>query len=262
MRKPGRRMFRGAVVLCGAAVLGVVAAIPAATTTDQATAHGHGQTRITGGTPALIADHPWVIALANTEGQLFCAGALYATNRVVTSAECADKHTADEIVAVGNRTRLSDFTGVASGVTRVIPHPDWDPETGYADVAVLELATPMPLATIPVAGAQETDVYAPGAVGSVLGWGSLAAGEDATGELLRADVPILDEQTCADAYPDYYDTASMFCASDPDLPSGACEYDGGAPFVVGGKLVGVASWGRGCDSDKPDVFTRVAMFAR
>jgi trypsin len=40
---------------------------------------------------------------------------------------------------------------------------------------------------------------------------------------------------------------------------GPCEGDNGGPLVVGGKLVGIASWGKGCgNAQYPMVYSNVA----
>jgi len=51
----------------------------------------------------------------------------------------------------------------------------------------------------------------------------------------------------------------MICAGVPGGGKGPCSGDEGDPLVVGGQLVGIASWGIGCgDVPYPLIYTNVA----
>jgi trypsin len=51
----------------------------------------------------------------------------------------------------------------------------------------------------------------------------------------------------------------MICAAVPGGGKDACQGDSGGPLVVGGKLVGIVSWGIGCaEADYPGVNSNVA----
>ena len=51
----------------------------------------------------------------------------------------------------------------------------------------------------------------------------------------------------------------MICANVPGGGKGPCVGDDGGPLVVGGKLVGMVSWGYGCGSAQyPIVYSNVA----
>jgi secreted trypsin-like serine protease len=76
------------------------------------------------------------------------------------------------------------------------------------------------------------------------------------------DVPITTDAACTAAYQGDYQPTAMFCAGVPEGGLDSCQGDSGGPFVVGGKLVGIVSWGIGCARPGlPGVYTRVATYA-
>ncbi|SES31392.1 Trypsin [Lentzea xinjiangensis] len=212
---------------------------------------------IVGGTPARVADTPWVVAITTTDGQLICGGALVAADKVITAAHCVttkgvigkDQRQAEHLRVVAGRTdlRVKD-EGVEAVVASVWRHPEYREVTRGDDVAVLTLGQALPYRTIALG---ET-----GPDGVVLGWGRTAENSPPALALRKTTVPILSDEECALKEPDFRPDA-MLCAGRGGRD--ACVGDSGGPLVVRGRLAGVVSFGRGCARpDEPGVYTRLA----
>ena len=83
--------------------------------------------------------------------------------------------------------------------------------------------------------------------------------------LLEAQVPIISDAACDDAYGNEFDPQTMVCAYDGQHDT--CQGDSGGPLLVpddggGFVLAGLTSWGYGCaDVGNPGVYTRVGATA-
>ncbi|GGM38969.1 serine protease [Longimycelium tulufanense] len=231
--------------------------------------------RIVGGVPADIRDHPWIVALADRDGNQFCGGTLVRPNKVVTAAHCVDgvRPRAPSIVIAG-RTNLNDTrTGTVAWVTGTWVHPGYQAGEPFVtllnDVAVLTLDRNLTYRTLRMAGSGDEELYEPGTSATVLGWGHISEGGPSSPEQLRqVDVPILSDADCRTALWDPpvamgYLAGFMICAG--DLRNGgidSCQGDSGGPLVVNETLVGIVSWGKGCARPgNPGVYTKVSAYA-
>ncbi|MFB6892517.1 trypsin-like serine protease [Kitasatospora sp. NPDC056327] len=261
-----------------AAVLGLLAVVPApllALGPAAPAAQARPQGRIVGGGTASTVDHPWVVALSSRQqfgsarsGQ-FCGGALVAPNKVVTAAHCFyDESSGRQVERPGLRVVVGrdDLRGSAGReVTArgVWIHPDYSFTTNMNDVAVVTLADPQEnRPVIDLVGQGETEPYRPGTTARVFGWGDTTGRGDYSPVLRGVDVPIIPDQTCAQAYPGgrdgLFDARGMVCAGEERGGKDACQGDSGGPLVVAGRLAGLVSWGAGCaEAAHPGVYTRI-----
>ncbi|SMD03688.1 serine protease [Lentzea albidocapillata] len=232
-----------------AVLVAVMALVSGATSADA----------IVGGTPARVADTPWVVAITTTDGQLICGGALVAPDKVMTAAHCVtlkgvfgkNQRSPEQLRVVAGRTDLRNKgEGVEAAVAGVWRHPEYAEVTKGDDVAVLTLAQALPYRTIALGEV--------GADGVVLGWGRTAENTPPAMSLRKVTVPILSDSECLLKEPDYRPGA-MLCAGRGGRD--ACTGDSGGPLVVRGRLAGVVSFGRGCARpDEPGVYTRLANY--
>ncbi|MEU9979977.1 trypsin-like serine protease [Streptomyces sp. NPDC050856] len=220
--------------------------------------------RIIGGSTTTISTAPWMAQLHFTDSTgagYFCGGTVIAPNKVLTAAHCVKgiKWYSDGVVVLGT-DQLPTGDDLHGGkphlVSRQWNHPQYDPYTLDNDVAVLTLDEPTAIKPLPLAQPTDSALYQAGLDGKVYGWGRTSSTEPDSGSqtLKVADADVVADSQCQAAYPEATATSAKFlkghmlCAGAAPTGSDAttettCNGDSGGPLVVGGKLVGVVSWG-------------------
>lgn len=98
-----------------------------------------------------------------------------------------------------------------------------------------------------------------GLIATVTGWGTKTENGGVASVLNVVNVPILDHNSCENAYGKGKITSRMLCAGFTSGGKDACQGDSGGPLALGNVLVGIVSWGYGCARpDYPGVYTNVA----
>jgi secreted trypsin-like serine protease len=245
-----------AVGVAAAAILLSVTAVSANARPDNGYDKDRGPS-IIGGQKASTKDHPWVIHTTQG-GKSWCGGSLVTTTKVLTAKHCFDKPDPTQHTAVAGRDNINSGDGREVKVSAIWNHPD-----AAADITVLTLAEPLDYPLIPLAGPEDTALYAEGVVATVLGWGDTKDGaQKGSDDLLKVDVPIIGDEPCGQLYPGEFKTGSEVCAGLSEGGKDSCQGDSGGPLVTGGKLIGVVSWGEGCARpNKPGVYSKVAKWA-
>jgi secreted trypsin-like serine protease len=229
---------------------------------------------VIGGQPAAPGAWPFAAALIDASvgdtlaGQT-CGAVVVAPRAVMTAAHCV---TADGSVRprrraldiVAGRLRLRSAGSARVHVVSVRVHPGYDPGTLSDDLALLELARP-------VSGAARLDDGADegaGGTATALGWGSTTASADGTypDALHQTVIDVEADSSCADAYGDGYDAASMLCAGMPKGGHDTCQGDSGGPLVAqeasGPVVIGFTSFGGACgDASAPGAYVRASVAA-
>jgi secreted trypsin-like serine protease len=249
---------------------GIAAALIALTMAGTAVADPSAQ--VVGGTRASIKDNPFAVYLAPTADTRDpkCTGVVVAPNKILTAAHCVDEGVTGpkpiplnkRVVVAGRENVHSTGEGVVAKLTKIVINPKYD---GISfDSAVLTLDRALTQKPIRMAGAADRHLYAPGKSATVMGWGAVREGGGTNGYLMKASIPILEDETCRVFWGDdgqgndFYENRSMMCAAVMKGGIDACNGDSGGPFVAGGKLVGLVSKGEGCARpDHPAIYARV-----
>lgn len=208
---------------------------------------------IVGGRPA-SRPYPWMVSLQDGGGH-FCGGSLVRPDWVLTAAHCIEGTSEDQLSdlrAVIGRVKLSSQDGVEHEVDRYVIHEGYDGNPGAGDdIAILHLTTPSAQPPVKIAGPAHAPLWEPGDPARVIGWGtSFFLVGPSPDELYEVDVPIVDGDDCAEAYPEY-DEQTHVCAGEDTGTRDSCQGDSGGPLLAGDMAgepvqVGTVSYGIGC----------------
>ncbi|MFJ4903036.1 MULTISPECIES: trypsin-like serine protease [unclassified Streptomyces] len=260
------RTMTGALALTAAAAV-IPLASPASAVADSI---------VIGGQPAQVKDSPWVVALSSrsrfgdTRAGQFCGAVAVGPKKVLTAAHCLSREALGTDVGqvrdlriISGRNELNGSGGKEIAVSGTWVNPGFDATTNSGDVAVLTLAEALPEQdVIPMAEAGDAG-YRAGTAAVVYGWGDTTGNGDYASSLRSANVSILPDSSCEEAYPGgrngTYEASAMLCAGEPQGGYDACQGDSGGPLVAHGRLVGLVSWGAGCgQAGSPGVYTRIS----
>ena len=251
-------------VLALAAILGVLLASPAAADAARF------QTRIVGGGDAT---RPWpaqgYLTIQRPDGTFACGGTLVSGRWLLTAAHCVTDPADTSVLPAGAFTvRLGSANrtlGTLFRVSDVVRHSLYNPATESNDVALLELNSAPPLgaaiAPLRLIAANESGLWSPGKLATIIGWGTTCfQGCATTTNLREAGVPIVSDASCASAYGGKFVPTTMLCAGNGSTD--ACQGDSGGPLMVPRVdvyvLVGVTSTGFGCgDPAFPGIYARL-----
>ena len=225
-------------------------------------------------------DFPWQVSIGSTarDGDAFerhfCGGSLISDRWVLTAAHCLEDFPIKTLRVVHGATDLRRADGAETRkVVNVCFHPDYigNPEENDGnDIALLRLSEPIDAPTsdaklkLPETGDAEKFIF-PNASAVVTGYGKTELAKNSH-DLLAADVSIVDNSECREAYhPDYKVSEGELCVEPSE--GGSCQGDSGGPLVVKGEgeeylLAGVVSWGpTNCaPTEKYGVYARVSHF--
>ncbi|XP_041979584.1 serine protease persephone-like [Aricia agestis] len=234
---------------------------------------------IVGGSVASPGEFPHMAALAykREEGYLFqCGGSLISESFILSAAHCVD--TLDMIkpefarlgtVLLGSRD-FNDTTDTR--VTDIYLFPEYKRISKYHDLALLRLEKPVRFTEDLSPICLYTSISDPEIPLMVTGWGRTDFKRDDGSEvLLKARISAVAVSKCREHYDAYRRLPdgvipAQICAGDQNGLKDSCQGDSGGPLQVLNsddsryRLVGITSFGRGCGSPVPGVYTRVAHY--
>jgi secreted trypsin-like serine protease len=223
-------------------------------------------------------------------GSFGCSGSLVAPRWVLTAGHCGSLTGAltEGLVPSTIAFPASAYTvqldsvyadgrgGESHAVDKVVVDTDYGIQSGTgSDVTLLELTDASKVPPLHIAAVAERALWKAGVKATIAGFGTTSEGaSDAPDQMQQAQVPIVDDATCAKDYPGglstvgddgSFDPATMLCAGYPQGGTDTCQGDSGGPLLVptangkGVRLAGATSFGSGCaEAGKPGVYARVA----
>ncbi|MEV6540022.1 trypsin-like serine protease [Streptomyces sp. NPDC051665] len=250
--------------------------------------------KIIGGTTTTINTAPFMAQLwyyddkgTTTETDdigFFCGGSVISPSKILTASHCVKGYnwakygavitSATQLPTTDDAGDTDLHGGQATAVLRQWNHPSYSVSTNGApnnDIAVLTLAAPVKATPIRMTTNTDTASYTgtPAKTAKVYGWGRTSSTTQDVSETLKtATLPIDSDATCTAAYGSVdYVKGHMVCAGTPATGSDAgttttCNGDSGGPLIVGGRIVGVVSWGvEDCVAEGAyAVFTKVTAY--
>src|SRR4051795_12593781 len=226
---------------------------------------------IVGGHDVPAGKYPYVASIT-IDFAFGCTGTLVTPTIIVTAGHCSSLTPGLASVPVGQPGQLIQVSvgsnkpdgGQHPAVKRTIVNPNYNILNGDSyDVSLLELATPVNLPTVKVAGAGETGLWAPGTTATIAGFGVTSEGGNAPSVMQEAQVPITTDAYASNAYGSSFDPKTMLAAGYPQGGTAPSQGASGGPLLVpaptaGLRLAGDTSWGDGCaEPGKPGVYGRI-----
>nr|BAL43193.1 fibrinolytic enzyme [Enchytraeus japonensis] len=224
---------------------------------------------IVGGIEAREHEFPWQASIRRKSSDShFCGGFIINDRWVMTAAHCMAGETPNIVsVVVGDHTRnAANAARLHLDVESIHSNPAYNPIRLTNDISLIKVTQSIPFSADiqPVcAPDRSNDYHYYKSVCS--GWGTIQSGGVCCPQTLRyVSLNITTNEFCDAEYPRDDITADMICASDNGGGNerDSCQGDSGGPLAVKEAdgtftVVGIVSWGIGCASGYPGVYSRI-----
>ncbi|XP_050414425.1 uncharacterized protein LOC126828601 isoform X1 [Patella vulgata] len=238
--------------------------------------------RIASGREAKDGSAPWhVTIIENTHGTAYCGGSLINENWVLTAAHCVSQF--EEFFRYKFETKVIEMFfgtihcngqgGVSRKLKDYILYPSYHGTDFNDDIALFQLDEPVTFGDMimPICLEKETftnELLKSGKAGIITGCGSRYERGRPPKFLHEVTIPYVPREVCAEKARavNASFTSGMICAGYARSMRGdACSGDSGGPYTMQFKgrwvLVGIVSWGVGCDrANQYGYYTHISRY--
>ncbi|KAB0799611.1 hypothetical protein PPYR_07491 [Photinus pyralis] len=185
-----------------------------------------------------------------------CGGAIINSRWIVTTGHCVgvvESYTTKKMITYV----ASTFNEVVNEVEVAIRHPEFNSSTLDADIGLLKVVQPYEAGVAVQVPRSDYKYVVNSSVSAV------SLDEEIT-EVITT-VEIFSRRYCSNLLSATWKllTESMICGGLYTGEKPDCLYDTGSPLVDGKVLIGIISWGKGCEKvDIPTVYTKIPPFVK
>ncbi|CAG9562012.1 unnamed protein product [Danaus chrysippus] len=233
--------------------------------------------QIINGVEASLGEFPHMVALGYGGPDVYefnCGASLLSELYALTAAHCVDTLTQIRptiarmgVVELGEKTfnPNTDYR-----ITDILIHSGYSRRTKYHDISLLRIERPVQFDPFLSPICLHTSFQDPFERLTVIGWGTTSSSKLTRSQtLMKAGVTVVSRSECNQSFINWPKLPrgiidGQICAG--DLRSDTCYGDSGGPMQFPDdydgqyRLVGVTSFGRGCGTTMPGVYTRVAYY--
>ncbi|XP_058378935.1 enteropeptidase [Diceros bicornis minor] len=227
--------------------------------------------RIVGGNNTKEGAWPWVVALYYNN-QLLCGASLVGSDWLVSAAHCVYGRNLEPskwkaVLGLHMTSNLTSSHVVTRLIDQIVINPHYNKRRKDSDIAMMHLEFKVNYTDYiqPICLPEENQVFPPGRVCTIAGWGTVAYQGSTADILQEADVPLVSNEKCQQQMPEYNITENMVCAGYDEGGVDSCQGDSGGPLMCQENsrwfLAGVTSFGYQCARpNRPGVYVRVSRF--
>ncbi|XP_078415693.1 transmembrane protease serine 9-like [Cetorhinus maximus] len=218
--------------------------------------------RIVGGTNSMNGEWPWQVSLQIRSH--ICGASIISDRWLVSAAHCFEGTKRNPSIWKAYMGTVNVGMGIVQTIKTIISHPNYLSNENDFDIAVLELSSPLNFVDViqPICLPSYNQVFPAGKSCAVTGWGTLSFKGSLPTILQKADVDIINNNTCKAVYGSII-TERMLCAGFLEGGVDSCQGDSGGPLACMEPdgtwfLAGIVSFGLECAKPNfPGVYTRV-----
>ncbi|XP_020300289.1 polyserase-2-like [Pseudomyrmex gracilis] len=208
---------------------------------------------------ANIEDYPYQVSI-QIDGWHVCSGAFIHESWILTTASCVFTENLSKI-SVRVRSSYVSMAGDVLEISNIVIHEKFDKYVYFNDIALIKLRTPAEFGAklLPVELPEKGEEVKDETRCVVTGW---KRSQGTGNQLAAAAVAIVNQHTCRVKMPSLKPLSKeMLCAANATCPSEVCQGDRGAPLVSKQTLIGILSYGLGCETrTHPGVYTRISSY--
>ncbi|GAB1865468.1 Trypsin-1 [Camponotus japonicus] len=208
-----------------------------------------------------IEDYPYHVSIQISERHV-CSGAFIHESWIMTAASCVFSAELSKVSVSVRSSYICAICGNSLEISKIVIHEDFNKWVYFNDIALIKLKNPAEFGEklLPIGlPEKENEQIKDGTRCVVTGWKpELKPGI----QLEAAAVAIINQRTCKERMPSYKPLSKeMLCAVNTTHPSETCQGDLGAPLVSEQTLIGILSYGLGCETrTHPGVYTRISSY--